>query len=281
MRLVFGAIIAALVLAPAALGKELASVSICGSGGCISSGGGAGGGGGGGTPAGFDAIARAFEGELGGSAIVRDAVPVGEYYKLGVHVLGDQPPPGEFSVEMWYVKPDLIRFVRDGTYPSPFQRLGPAAGALLERLSRDVKPYPSPKIVGASVNGNRAARPSEYLALFGDLPKADPTLATDPRWANVSVVPNRANPWFTADMQFLYMPSEQALFFDKPVKVGYDLASMIARDGGLPAPPKPDGRSWDRPVGIGILAFFLLVGSTVLVLRRRPGHAKGAQPTTA
>jgi hypothetical protein len=287
-KLVLAAVLAALALAPSALGKELQSVSICGPEGCNSSAGGGGAGGGaadGGGPgsAAFVALTRAFEGDTdtaGAPKTVLDAVPVGPYYKLGVLVRGDQPPAGQFSVELWYVKPNLIRFLRAGAYPEPFKQLGPAASALLERLARDVKPYPAPKVVGAVVNGRRVAHPADYIGLFSGLKTIEPAMSGNARWVDVGVTPDRANPWFSADMQFLYMPDEQALFFDRPVQVGYDLASTIARDGGLPMPPKPDGRSWDGPVGVGVLALWLVVATGLFLVWRRPRRPR-EQPTTA
>ena len=109
---------------------------------------------------------------------------------------------------------------------------------------------------------------------------ADVPPSSTSRWVDVGVTPDRANPWFSSGMEFLYMPDDQALFFDKPVKVGYELASMIARDGRLPLPPKPDGRSWGRPVGIGVIALWLVVAMGLFLLWRRPRRPR-EQPTTA
>jgi hypothetical protein len=291
-KLAFVVVVAALAAAPTALGKELQSVSVCGPEGCNSSGdggagagaGGGGAGGGGGGGAAFAALVRAFEGDTGSAGApktILDPVQAGEFYKLGVLVRGDHPPAGHFSVEMWYVKPNLIRFLRGGAYPEPFKRLGPAASALLARLASDLKPFPAPKVVGAYVNGKRAVNPAVYNGLFSGPETTEATLSDSSKWVNVSLMPDRANPWFAGDMQFLYMPTEQALFFDKPVKVGYDLAAAIARDGGLPAPPQPDARSWERPIAIGVLAFALVVAAAVFLIRRRPRDAERAQPTTA
>jgi hypothetical protein len=278
-KLLLAVVLAALVLAPAAFAKELQSISVCGPEDCNSSSGVGSGSGG----AAFEAFRVAFEGEstaTGAPATVLDAVPAGEFYKLGMLVRGDHPGAGRFSVEMWYVKPNLIRFLRGG-YPEPFKRVGPVAAALLQRLAEGVRPYPAPKAVGAYVNGKRAARPAAYAALFSGLASTEAKMSSNAKWIDVTVMPDRANPWFTADMQFLYMPSEQALFFDKPVKVEYDLASAIARDGGLPLPPEPDGSSWLRVVAIGILGTLLVGAAALLLLRRRPHDAKRAQPTTA
>jgi hypothetical protein len=287
-KLLLVAVLAALALAPTALGKELQSVSVCGPEGCNSSdggGGAAGGGGGGGGTGGaaFMEFRSAFEGDTGTAGApttVLDSVPAGSYYKLGIRIRGDQPPAGHFSVEMWYVKPNLIRFLRAGDRVEPFKRLGPAASAMLEGLAHDLEPYPAPKVVGAIVNGKRAAHPAEYIGLFSGLKTTDVSLASSAHWVDLGVTPDRANPWFSAEMEFMYMPDEQVLFFDKPVKVGYDVASTIARDGGLPMPPKPDGRSWGRPVGIGVSALWLVVATGLFLLWRRPRRPR-EQPTTA
>ena len=279
-RLVFALVLAALALAPTALGKELQSVSVCGLGSCNSSDGGTGGGDGG---AAFAGLIRSFEGDpnaTGSPATILDGVPAGEYYKLGANVRGDEPPAGRFSLEMWYVKPNLIRFLRDGAYPEPFKRVSPAAAELLQDLSRGVEPYPAPKVVRAYVDGKVVPRPQGLIELFSGLPSIDANANQAPTFANLSLKANRANPWFTDAMEFLYLPDQQALFFDKPVKVPDDAARTIAETGGFPL-PADDGRSWARPVGIGILAFALLLGVTLVLLRRRPRSAERAQPTTA
>ena len=286
-KLVLLVALAALAFAPSAFGKEVQSVSVCGPEGCNSSGGGSAGGGGGsgsgGGGAAFTALIRAFEGDpsaTGAATTVLDAVPAGEYYKLGLDVRGDHPPAGRFSLELWYVKPNLIRFLRDGAYPEPFKRLGPTAAALLQSLSQDVKPYPAPKVVSAYVDGKPVPHPQGLIELFSGLPSTDANANQSPTFANLYLKANRANPWFSDAMEFLYLPDQQALFFDKPVKVPDDAARTIAETGGFPL-PADRGRSWGRPVGVGILAVALLLAVTLFLLRRRPRSAERAQPTTA
>ena len=282
-RLVFVLVLAALAFAPSALGKELQSVSVCGPEDCNSSGGGGSAGGGGGGGAGFDALIRAFEGDpsaSGAATTVLDAVPAGEYYKLGLRIRGDEQPSGRFSVELWYVKPNLIRFLRDGAYPEPFKRLGPSAAALLQSLSQGLKPYQAPKVVSAYVDGKPIPHPQGLIELFSGLPSTEANASESPTFANLYLKANRANPWFTDAMEFLYLPGQQALFFDKPVKVPDDAARAIAETGGF-ALPADGGRSWGRPIGIGIPVFALLLAVTLFLLRRRPRSAERAQPRTA
>jgi hypothetical protein len=281
-RLVFALVLAALAFAPSALGKELESVSVCGLGGCNSSDGGGSAGGGGGGAA-FDALIRAFEGDpssTGAATTVLDAVPAGEYYKLGLNVRGDDQPAGRFSLELWYVKPNLIRFLRDGAYPEPFKRLGPTAAALLQSLSQGVKPYAAPKVVSAYVNGKAIPHPQGLIELFSGLPSMEAPANASPTFANLYLKANRPNPWFSDSMEFLYLPDQQALFFDKPVKVPDEAARTIAATGGFSLPADGD-RSWGRPIGIGILALALLLAVTLFLLRRRPQRAERAQTTTA
>src|SRR6266498_3362088 len=53
---------------------------------------------------------------------------------------GDDVPAGHFSIELWYVAPNLIRFTADNGGSEPFKRVGPASASLLQELARDVEP---------------------------------------------------------------------------------------------------------------------------------------------
>ena len=257
------AAVTTLALPGLAQAKEIKSVAVCGPSACEESQSG---------DHRLAALRGTFEGGPGGGPpAVLSAVPIGEYYRLGIGVRGDNPPAGRFSVELWYVAPNLVRFTANGV-SEPFKRIGPAAASLLQELARDVKPYPAPGIAGATINDKRVAHPQTLIGLFSGLPSVEDASADFGRtMATLYITPTHENPWFGA-YPLLYMPETQVLMLDEPVKVDRDTASAIADVGGFPAPPEADdGIGWGRPVGIGIVAFWLILASALYVAftRRR------------
>jgi hypothetical protein len=277
---VLAAAAAALALPATASAKEVQSISVCGPSDCNSTGGGSA------DTEALNTFRLAFEGgQVAGAPVAAlGAVPVGDYYRIGIRMRGDDPPAGQFSVEMWYVEPDLIRWRGDDRYTESFKRVPPAVASILQGLSRDLKPYAAPRVITARIDGKRASDPSPYIGLFADLPTAEPALEPQERWASLGLTPDRANPWFNASVEFMYLPRSRVLFLGDPVKVGHDLATTIARDGNLPLPVGDGDGGWGRPVGFTILGIWFVVATVLFIISqrpRRPRPARQAQPTTA
>jgi hypothetical protein len=255
--------VAALAVPGLAQAKEIESVAVCGPSACEESQSG---------DQRLAALRGTFEGGPGGGPpAVLSAVLLGDYYRLGIGIRGDEPPAGRFSVELWFVAPNLVRFTGNGM-SEPFKRIGPTSASLLQELARDVKPFPSPQIVGATINDKRVAQPQKLIGLFSGLPSVDdPNADFGRKMATLYVEPNHENPWFGA-YPLLYMPETQVLMLDEPVQVDHETASTIAELGGFAPPPESDdGIGWGRPVGIGIFGFWLVLASALYVasVRRR------------
>jgi hypothetical protein len=259
---------AALAVPSTALAKEVQSVSVCGANGCK-------------AMAGAVAAFRdTFEGQ--GTAneprTVLDAVPVAPFYKIGIRIRGDQPPVGQFSLVMWYVRPNLIRFaggLRD-TLSEPFKEIPASLAAQLESASQTLQPYPAPRVMKAYVNDKVVANPRPYIGLFGRLASTDATTDSGQAFVNIALTPDRANPWFASGVSLLYLNDVQSLFLAKPLLVSDRLADRIAQDAGLRSPVHRSS-SWAHPVKLGILIGWLpiviAVGIAVTWRRHRPRSA--------
>lgn len=251
----------ALAVPGTAAAKEVQSVSVCGGNGCR-------------AVAGAVAPFRdMFEGQ--GTAneprTVLDAVPVSSFYKIGIKIRGDETHT--FSIVLWYVRPDLIRFadgMRD-TLSEPWKRVPSSFAAQLESAAAPLEPFPAPRVMKAIVNDRQVANPRAYIGLFANLPSIEATTDAAEGFVNIALTPDRWNPWFASGVSLLYLNDSQALFLAKPLKVDDKLAERIARDARMPNPVRSSG--W-HPVKLGILIGWipiaLAVGLAYVRRRHRP-----------
>jgi hypothetical protein len=260
--LLLGVTLAALALPTAALGKEVESVSVCGASGCKEVQGVA------------EPMARAFEGEQ--VSAVLGAVPVSSFYRIGLRIRGDDPPARQFSAELWYVRPNLIRWKDNRDVSgSPFRRMPAALAERVAAVAGTLTPYPAPRVVRGWVNDKPIADPRAYIGLFGKLPSTDTQLAGGERWLTITLAPDRANPWFSADNALMYVNKQQSLYLVKPLHVDDALAERIARDAGVPSPVRGGGTGWVAPAGIGAFGVVAAIAAASFWRRRR------SHPTTA
>src|SRR5919204_310531 len=121
-------------------------------------------------------------------------------------------------------------------------------------VARRLAPYPAPRVMEATVNGKRVADPAPYIGLFAKVPSIEARAddADSGAWVNISLVPDRANPWFKRGVEFMYRTKSQALFVNAPLRVPNRLADRIAADAGLPATDR--GSAWHRPVEMSLAA---------------------------
>lgn len=252
----------AIVLPNAAAAKELQSISICGASGC--------------TELSHEQSApfiTLFEGADHSTATkaVLGAVPIGPYYRLGFKIRGDRAHT--FSFSMWLVRPNLIRQQGEpGAFPEPFLRVADRFARELDGVARRLEPYRAPRVIGATVNGKRVADAAPYAGLFGDLPSVTAN-ANDPdagAWVHISLVPDRANPWFGRGVELMYRSNSKALFVNEPLRVSDRLADRIAADAGLPAPARSSSfAGWGRSLAIGVVVLFAVAAVVVVPRRRR------------
>lgn len=212
-------------------------------------------------------------GDVAKVSSVRDSVPVAPYYKIGLKARGGGTRT--FDAVYWYVRPDLFRPAGDrGTLIDPFRRISAPFVQDIARIAEGLEPYPPPRVVRATVGEIPLAQPGRLTALFSGTRVSEESASTGGTTATLYLRPNRANPWFAANMQFLYLPESQILLLDNPVRVDPDIASWIARQGGF-APTVDRDRDWVRTAGLGVVVFGLLLALALYVVRtrRRPGTA--------
>jgi hypothetical protein len=251
----------ALAVPTTALAKEIESVSVCGANGCAKVSGVA-------RP-----MAAAFEGDT--AQTILGAVPVGPFYRIGLRIRGDDPPSGAFSVELWYVRPNVIRWKDTrGVAGAPFMRLRASLAGRVDAVAKTLTPYAPPRVMRAYVNGKPVAQPRPYIGLFADLPTTDATTSSGERWLTIALSGDRPNPWITSGDAFLYLNEAQSLFLVKPLRVDDALAARIARDAGVPSPVRADAAGWVAPTGVGAFGVAAAVVAGLFWRRRRP------RPTT-
>ncbi len=255
----------ALLFPNAAAAKELQSISICGASGCteLSHE----------QSAPFIALFERMDSSTATHAVL-GAVPIGPYYRLGFKIRGDRTHTFTFS--MWFVRPNLIRQQGEpDTLPEPFLRVSDDFARELDGVARRIEPYGTPRVIAAKVNGKRVDDAAPYLGLFAELPSVDANANDNDAgaWVHISLVPDRANPWFKRGVEFMYRSNSQALFVNEPLRVSDRLADRIAADAGLPVPARSSALAgWGRSVAIGALALCLFAAVVVVTRRRRGGE---------
>ena len=114
-----------------------------------------------------------------------------------------------------------------------------------------------------------------YIGLFANVPsveaRADDT--DSGAWVNISLVPDRANPWFQRGVEFMYRTKSQALFVNEPLRIPDGLADRIAADAGLPVPDR--GSGWHKPVEMSLAAGAFVLAVTIIFAFRRRRRAEG------
>ncbi len=255
---------AALAVPGGAAAKEVQSVSVCGANGCKA------------VPGVVAAFRDTFEGQ--GTAneprTVLDAVTVAPFYKVGIKIRGDETRT--FSLVMWYVRPNLIRFsggLRD-TLSEPFKEVPASLAAQLESATQSLRPWPAPRVMKAYVNDKVVANPRPYIGLFGQRASTDATTDSGNGFVNIALTPDRPNPWFASGVSLLYLNSAQALFLAKPLHVEDDLADLIAHDANMRSPVSSSGwRSVKRGILIGWIPVAVAIGLAYVRRRQRPSSA--------
>lgn len=158
-KLIVAVALAALVAAPPAAAKEIETLAVCGASGCeeMSHD----------QSAQFIAVFEGGTGAGGGGQIVLGAVPIRDYYKIGVKVRGDNPPPGGYSFTAWFVPPNYFHL--NDPSAVAFKRLPASLAAALSRAVQSVTPYPMPRVISAYVGDKKSAHPVKYIDLFRKL----------------------------------------------------------------------------------------------------------------
>lgn len=257
-RLVLTLAFAVLAVPSAALGKEVQSISVCGTSGCTTSS----------DHAQVAPFIQMFENQ---PQAVLDAVPVSSFYKVGIKIRGDHAHG--FSFTLFFVKPNLLRDVgRGDALTEPFHVIPPAFAGVLDSLASNVTPFPAPRVMHALIDQRTVAQPRPYIGLFAGLKSVDEQTDQPNKWIEIVLRPDVANPWFRPGVPLLYRPGSHTLILDRPARVGDGLARRIAHDAGIRYDQGGSG-SWRKPVTIGLAVVCLPLATGLWFRRRRRGSA--------
>jgi hypothetical protein len=260
--------LAALAWPGTALAKEVKSAAVCGADGCAAAGGG---------PQ-FMTLFQDPPTMPGGTAganvrTILDPVRVQPYYRVVVTLGGGQERT--FHAIFFFVPPNLFRaYDHNGVLSIPFRRISGQVTQTVGAAASHLQPFAPPRVLSATIDGKPVAQPRPLISLFAGKPVGD-GVDTGPHMATLALNPDRLNPWFSGNTEYLYKPDAEVLLLDRQVKVPRDAAVLLARAGGFPLPSSGGGWSWVRPAGFGLLGgLALLAGAIVFArTRRRPGPA--------
>jgi hypothetical protein len=241
--------LAALALAAPGLAKEPKSATVCGPDGCATTN-----------------DSRQLLNLIADNGTTPPPPPAGEYYKVTMTI--DVPPDAGVApkVEWWYTASGggLLRAVqKDPSGVTAWYPLTATGTAFMERLTRDVKPFPLPRVTSATIGGKPVADPSSYLALFGQETTGSARVAAGD-WQDI-VFSGPASPWTDNAVTLQYSPSADAILR------GYEIAklppSLAAKvESGSSLAPGSSFRWWL----VGLAALVLAAAAAVVALRRLP-----------
>ncbi len=258
MRL-FAAFLLALLVAPPAEAKGLASATVCGASGCVR----------------LDEPPHTLLAWGGGEA--PDAPPApGSFYRITFHVSPHDP-----GWRVWYVPVDGSSAFAGNAGERELHRLDHAARAAFAAVTRDLDPYPAPVVTAALVDGRPAADPTSYLSLRGRPSELEaPVSAED--WVGIELRSRIASPW-TEGVGLLLSPStgvlQDGFSFSRldPATVGRILARRGLGSVAQPSEPTSAAGGTSVPVLAGAVAVAALLGGIGVVLHRRRGGGRSRE----
>jgi hypothetical protein len=236
------AVAAALALPGVASAKGYGPVQLCGPAACSSL-------------SGWLASLPAYE--------LTGAPPAAPFYDLGPHRRG-------FSTG-WYVPSARVEAPRAG---ASFTRVTQDAAAVLDRLARQVQPFPAPTVVAAFVGDKRVTGDaSTYLRLF-ELSGPAPAASGGADWVPISLVSERDTPWTNGATYLLYSPSQNLLQNGRElIRVDDRTAARLDRAEAL----GEDGRRLLPWLVLGLLVVSVLL----LAAAGAAGRRRASVPATA
>ena len=252
--------LAVVVLAAAApaqgKAKELLGLTLCGASGCT-------------TEKGETVSSVLHEGPGGpfsdNGAAVAPATP-GPWYR-GFVLMGDHGRV--FGRLPFYYVPGAGLIVQpgQGAQTTTWEKASAMWRGPIERLAPRVKPFPAPTITGVSLNGDNAADPQSYLALYTVGSKA--TRYPKSAESTQIVLESRSRtPWTDGNSLVLY-PKEHLLVRDgQMVAIPAAVSSAVAARASL----ADDGRMIPWAAIAVAAALAALVAAAVVVARRSPAR---------
>jgi hypothetical protein len=209
---------ALLVSAGSAQAKQLSAFKVCGAAGCTSVS----------ERAVLTTLMRAIESQ---GRLVRVSTPSpAPFLRLEYWVKGDG---GHGPAFVHYYLPSR-RVMEVITGPDSWTWVRPdAISAVLRRVTSGVKPFPTPKIVSASIGGKTVQDPASYVRLFAIRQKAD-AFGGASDWKRIVVTTRTPSPWSTAAATLEYSPSANVLWRGSEfVEVPPNIASHLEARASL------------------------------------------------
>ena len=162
----------------------------------------------------------------------------------------------------------MLRSTGSGNWLS----LPPEATRTLERMTRNVEPFPKPDLVAVRI-GPKMIRngASSYLKLLDLRTTADIPFSGDSM--KVELQSARPSPWTERDELLVYFPKENVLQRETAwIHVPADLAVAVERGGPL------DGEAGRTPWLIGLVAVFACALALSAIAVRRVRARTGTRP---
>ena len=209
---------ALLVLAGSAQAKQLSAVKVCGAAGCTSVS----------DRAVLTSLMRAIETQ---SQPLRVSTPSpAPFLRLEYWVKGDGGHGPDFV--HYYLPSRRIMEVMTG--PGSWSWIRPdSVSALLRRVTNGVKPFPTPRIVSASLGSRTVQDPASYARLFAIKQKAD-AFGGASDWKRIVLRTRTPSPWSTAAATLEYSPSANVLWRGSEfVEVPSNIASRLEARASL------------------------------------------------
>jgi hypothetical protein len=248
--LLLTALLAALVAASPAQGKELLGAQLCGADGCATN---------------RDGTLREGPGGpfQGAGEVVAPSAPAG--WLRGSLLMGDGGKVyGRLS--FFYIpSDDMVLQPGDGAQAPAWWHPQGRFGEILRSLAKDVKPLPAPKLTKVTVNGVPVQDPTSYLRLYSIGAKAT-TYPRDPASVQVVFESARQSPWSAGNYLVVYPKSNLLIRDGQIVSIPRSVAEQVAAREGITLPG--EGFPW-LPLLAALLATVLLA-ATVSRFRPRP-----------
>ena len=186
VRLALALGVLAALLPGVAGAKEIASVTVCGASGCRT-------------------VAHTPIG-LAGADNSPDRVPaVSGFYTVTFHVEHEGEDMGAWSL-FWIPSSKTVAF-RDEHGNTTFDRADETTAAAYREVTNGMKPFGTPSVVGATVDGQPVENPSSYLTLFGR--PHDSSIYPDASdWKPVELQATQPTPW-TDDVLVMVSPARR------------------------------------------------------------------------
>ena len=254
--LVLLAVVLAAVAPASAAAKEIAGLQVCGASGCE-------------TEKGRAISTMLHEGPMGPLGGVGEAVAPakpGPWYR-GYVLVGDR---GKVfgRVPFYYIPAGgLLVEPGPGGQTTTWQKALPTWRAAIERIAARVEPFGTPAITRVSLNGDSAADPQSYLALY-TLGERATTYPKSMESMQIVLDSKRRTPWTDGNNLVLY-PKEHLLIRDgQMVSIPGPISDAVAAHASLAG----DGGTIPWAAVVAAAALAALVAAAVLVARRAPAR---------